>query len=1045
MQERPVELGRIMDQCTQEMDSWQQVYRGDESIYCAAPLPSSPNDIICLGSDDETDGATRNAKRQRYEEHGRRYLQGRPLYIFSASLRGPFSRASGWQNPWLPKPPSHHAQCLDSLSRPPLASSAIRPESNIPVNTPSSEESSTTQGPYDSMDCHLPSPESHEDLQFFGSPSPGERRTRIESWADNVHRDILEKDDFWAPNHNGSTVKRPAGRDWLKRRPAKRRKPDAFQNITESYTPTPILPPHSKAKRNEPSTQRSINRSFEMTTPSSSPEQGPRESLTLANHQQVSCEERRPIPSNVSTEGSLTSIEPSMPSRKGEGEPEVEDKSEEVQNGQQSEDICQDQIPRETPHRSEDTENATGFHDCADESFFYRTRQLKQSTPTAASSAIVVDCPSQHTQTKEPLARIYDDSAIVSSNQNAQISGPKATCDHLNSNESPLAVATNNATAIEPDHVLLQYQKAIAPRCSTTDTNADTNSRSRVDSSRPLNDITSDPRLNICDATSQTIVEVKEAQCTNPESPLDDGPTLVGDPMDTEERVDVKAAPQNSRIISEQSLLLQHYAISATIMTNASQTSQFCEVATPDKLNGVESYPTDTTPQGVLIESQSTITKPIDQIVRRELARSIISSNTITGQGYEGKPQTMADDQTIPASQQSPWVPVYIANSSIQYDNHNSNDMERAEQSLEGESAKARTALSKSSVLTHCSPTIRPSQQSPWAQGALEASRVRLVEASSINPVVTIDVGLTGNFQRQTPVANEESRCSSPAISHISGCQHQSPESGIGAKEGALPSIQELPYTPIPRVPRKSTPNGDVSIRSFSNFNFLSPQRSVRPPGSSASRSILSIRNNSSRQTTTRSSKRVSFATLPQEQENNSSPPSTRTRAASPPLPTLVDVEEENVDGRYRKHFDVMNCRFTANETPNLQYYRRLLPSCSQQKPESPSVDAMAEAFREADTHQSNHEDNVFEDTRAEEEEAEEAVIEIEDRPQSPWQQDGEGTDDVAAVIGNLSEFLDVWDVDTEMDRNRVELNEVGSHGVPSNTEVGILHGVGIW
>ncbi|KAJ5102238.1 hypothetical protein NUU61_004460 [Penicillium alfredii] len=56
------------------------------------------DDGTLLGSDDELDDAARAAKRQRIESLAESYLQGRPLFILSASLRGPFD--AGWVNPW---------------------------------------------------------------------------------------------------------------------------------------------------------------------------------------------------------------------------------------------------------------------------------------------------------------------------------------------------------------------------------------------------------------------------------------------------------------------------------------------------------------------------------------------------------------------------------------------------------------------------------------------------------------------------------------------------------------------------------------------------------------------------------------------------------------------------------------------------------------------------------------------------------------------------------------------------------------------------------
>lgn len=61
------------------------------------PIDEYETDSL-LGSDDDLDDTTRAAKRRRIETLGALYLQGQPLFIASASLRGPFD--NGWINPW---------------------------------------------------------------------------------------------------------------------------------------------------------------------------------------------------------------------------------------------------------------------------------------------------------------------------------------------------------------------------------------------------------------------------------------------------------------------------------------------------------------------------------------------------------------------------------------------------------------------------------------------------------------------------------------------------------------------------------------------------------------------------------------------------------------------------------------------------------------------------------------------------------------------------------------------------------------------------------
>ncbi|KAL8953405.1 MAG: hypothetical protein Q9222_000718 [Ikaeria aurantiellina] len=71
------------------------------SPLCFEPLRPDPDDIICLGSDAEETPEQHRNKRRRVEEAGLQYLSGKPLYIASARLRGPFP--DSWRNPFETK------------------------------------------------------------------------------------------------------------------------------------------------------------------------------------------------------------------------------------------------------------------------------------------------------------------------------------------------------------------------------------------------------------------------------------------------------------------------------------------------------------------------------------------------------------------------------------------------------------------------------------------------------------------------------------------------------------------------------------------------------------------------------------------------------------------------------------------------------------------------------------------------------------------------------------------------------------------------------
>ncbi|KAK4108624.1 hypothetical protein N656DRAFT_739270 [Canariomyces notabilis] len=69
----------------------------NEPLYCEAT--HTPDDVLYSGSDDEAYHSP-TERRARCEIQARRFLEGKPVFLLSASLRGPFDSKSGWVNPW---------------------------------------------------------------------------------------------------------------------------------------------------------------------------------------------------------------------------------------------------------------------------------------------------------------------------------------------------------------------------------------------------------------------------------------------------------------------------------------------------------------------------------------------------------------------------------------------------------------------------------------------------------------------------------------------------------------------------------------------------------------------------------------------------------------------------------------------------------------------------------------------------------------------------------------------------------------------------------
>ncbi|EMR72056.1 hypothetical protein UCREL1_889 [Eutypa lata UCREL1] len=351
-----------------------------------------------------------------------------------------------------------------------------------------------------------------------------------------------------------------------------------------------------------------------------------------------------------------------------------------------------------------------------------------------------------------------------------------------------------------------------------------------------------------------------------------------------------------------------------------------------------------------------------------------------------------------------------------------------------------------------------------------------------------------------------------------------SPRLGLQALAAEALGLHQPPSTSAVPEARASTPEPEISIKSFAKFNTPSPVRrrrsSHRKPSGRRSGILLvsttplnpwSNNSNSVKSSSTGNNRRrVSFAPLPGDDDNNedasppppssavlgSATPPTTTRAASPPPPpkTTIEAGDEDVNDTFHKHFDAVKKRrqrTTSNSNASdhsggrgNRLQQHLLPSLSQQKPASPDVGAMAAAFQEADAllqenissssgafAAADGNDVVETDAAAtaataavdtelpgEEQEEEEADVhvptaEAEAESQSPWRSQSQtqhhqvdNDDDVAAVLGNLDQFLDAWDVDAAMRRATFDGDESApALGKDSGMAVDALQGIGVW
>lgn len=207
---------------------------GDGAIYCEATC--DPEDVYYEGSDDE-DYESSAARKIRYEEAGQRFLDGKTPLILTAILKGPFEPSeTNWVNPWRSKHRTAEASARIRTSPGKLSRSAkVKRKSTIPE---------TVRRPHDSLECHLPSPESLNQTSE-AEPHPyleQDELVKVQQWRDSVKSGEEQRDRFWTstPQTSASERKRKAnGSSWLKLLTNKRRRTDVMES---GSVDTPIRP-----------------------------------------------------------------------------------------------------------------------------------------------------------------------------------------------------------------------------------------------------------------------------------------------------------------------------------------------------------------------------------------------------------------------------------------------------------------------------------------------------------------------------------------------------------------------------------------------------------------------------------------------------------------------------------------------------------------------------------------------------------------------------------------------------------------------------------
>ncbi|KAL7794223.1 hypothetical protein V8C37DRAFT_376931 [Trichoderma ceciliae] len=199
------------------------------SIYCEAVF--QPQDVYYEGSEDEDyDDAV--ARKQRYEAAGQQFLAGKVPLLLSATLKGPFEEESGWVNPWRSKNRTAHSQTRPESQNVGSQHSPKRPAASAFIERQAA-------GALKSAECALPSPESLKQAPFTKAHSRLQHKEAVmDAWRDDEVPLPLNDDGFWeagSPSRNPNKRKSKSSR-WLNSVTYKRQRTESVE--PEAETPT---------------------------------------------------------------------------------------------------------------------------------------------------------------------------------------------------------------------------------------------------------------------------------------------------------------------------------------------------------------------------------------------------------------------------------------------------------------------------------------------------------------------------------------------------------------------------------------------------------------------------------------------------------------------------------------------------------------------------------------------------------------------------------------------------------------------------------------
>ena len=963
---------------------------------------------------------------KRIERVAAEYLKGRPPFILTAGLKGPFDE--GWKNPWLyrdgriPKP-------YIEYNTPQLPAN---PETHFAALSPRV----TTIKLDDSR--HYLSPESLQQAPSHQYLDP-EELGRVQEWRDDVASSGVDKEEFWTPAADldvtmSARKRRARGVEWLKTRAQERLRLVGESEDDEELEDSADEPETNLQSRMGEGPRNSILPSSDSAWPP------PQSELVEAIELPVA----EPSAANEPPPTIPTEIRPTLVTTSLSRHPDEDRRS-----------AAATQFSKSSPHNYTFTQsqpNKTGLG-----SF----KPSQQRIQTASQ-------PGSRRPSTQTSANIKRGGRIVARviKRKPPTAQPKPRAKSVSEDELSRPLLEFHAPSLR---ATVSFQAASA-RMSQPSRSALKPRRSRE--LYPAATYTPD---EIGNKVSQKILECSTFKGTtelNESRVLNTPPSIKEEGGEDEERpVAVERDPERNRAAveaadasSEDPFALDASSVDSTLPEEVDAVMMMNSQALVEARSSQE--------QDCLVNSQLVLEsvrayhRHQDTPVNAELRQKQTSSPASNLFMPTASEQTRQASY-LAANEQGPAAPALNIIEPV-------GGLPRKRKSMvhEDEIRDPFGAVNVKGTETQMSQVVPPGDQSPWAtesviEDLVDPKKIKIKTkkrsaAQAFQPSANVRVGAQLQESQssvvpahaQTPWRSEDKPSQLALVCSI--LEH-TPTSLAAAsvkdERDETPSLsRHAPRQPGTPDPPQRNSAGNFSLKSFSTFmsppkkrccthnsslngfsrNRLSTPQSILVGSVKKSAQMGKSAAGSARASTPR--KRVSWAPLPGEDHgegsvvdsHHSSAWSRSRQAASPPpamaLPEHIE-ELEDEDNKFEKHFQNVRMRTRSSTRKD-----RLLPTASQQTQRSPQVDAMAEAFVVADhvlgSAESGRDEPVQDEEGGDDEPAERDGAEDKETEPAEAEEELGGRvedaledaplDDVDDVMANLDEFLNPWDVERE-------------------------------